>query len=517
MHLTSAFVSSSLFSLVYAATIGPVTSLHIANQVISPDGFKRSTVLAGKRPATASVPGPIIAGTKNGSFSINVINELKDTTMLTTTSVHWHGLFQSGTNWADGPVGVTQCPIIPGNSFLYQFSVPDQAGTFWYHSHHSTQYCDGLRGPLVIYDPEDPHRSLYDLDKETTVITLADWYHTPAPSAGLIPTPDATLINGLGRYADGPSSPLAIINVQPNKRYRMRLISISCDPNYTFSIDDHTMTVIEADGISTNPVTVNAIQIFVGQRYSFVLTTNQPVNNYWIRANPNVGMTGFANGLNSAILRYAGAPLADPTTNQGTTTNLLAETSLSPLLNPGAPGAPTQGGADINFNFDIEFNITDSRYLVNGATFIPPTTPVLLQILSGAKTAQNLLSPGSVYVLPRNKIVEVSIPGGSAGSPHPIHLHGQTFDVVRSAGSSTYNYKNPVRRDVVSIGSAGDNVTFRFNTNNPGPWIMYCHNNWHLNLGLAIVFVTDVDTVSRLDPPEGWNQLCPAYNGSGLP
>lgn len=57
---------------------------------------------------------------------------------LTTTEIsgqHWHGFFQSGSSWADGPVGVTQCPISPGNAFLYKFKVPDQAGTFWYHSH----------------------------------------------------------------------------------------------------------------------------------------------------------------------------------------------------------------------------------------------------------------------------------------------------------------------------------------------------------------------------------------------
>ena len=77
---------------------------------------------------------------------------------------------------------VTQCPIIPDNSYLYDFSVPSQvcrffylrkashscvtyqAGTFWYHSHISTQYCDGLRGPLVVYDPNDPYQSMYDVD-----------------------------------------------------------------------------------------------------------------------------------------------------------------------------------------------------------------------------------------------------------------------------------------------------------------------------------------------------------------
>jgi Putative multicopper oxidases len=108
---------------------------------------------------------------------------------------HWHGLFQHTTNWADGAAFVTQCPIIPTRSFLYKFDVSQQAGTFWWHSHLSMQYCDGLRGPMVIYDPNDPHKALYDIDNGTsfliyeiidasndteskiegTVITLADW------------------------------------------------------------------------------------------------------------------------------------------------------------------------------------------------------------------------------------------------------------------------------------------------------------------------------------------------------
>lgn len=60
-------------------------------------------------------------------------------------------------------------------------------GTFWYHSHLSTQYCDGLRGPFVVYDPNDPHASLYDVDDESTVITLADWYHTLARLGSAFP------------------------------------------------------------------------------------------------------------------------------------------------------------------------------------------------------------------------------------------------------------------------------------------------------------------------------------------
>ena len=95
----------------------------------------------------------------------------------------------------------------------------------------------------------------------------------------------------------------------------------------------------------------------------------------------------------------------------------MLETNLHTLSNPGAAGKPVSGGADINLNLDIAFNFTGLDFTVNNATFQPPTVPVLLQILSGAKTAQDLLPTGSVYTLPPNKVVELSLPGGAPGSP----------------------------------------------------------------------------------------------------
>jgi iron transport multicopper oxidase len=51
--------------------------------------------------------------------------------------------------------------------------------------------------------------------------------------------------------------------VRPNS-YRLRLVSISCDPNFVFSIDGHSMTIIEVDGQNHAPLTVDSIQIFAG-------------------------------------------------------------------------------------------------------------------------------------------------------------------------------------------------------------------------------------------------------------
>ncbi|KAJ7291783.1 laccase [Mycena rebaudengoi] len=510
--MPSSMAFSALLALLFAsssmAAIGPRADIHISNGLVAPDGFSRSAVLA-----NGVTPGPLIKGNKGDVFNLNVIDELTDSTMLKSTSIHWHGFFQKNNSWADGPTFVTQCPIAANNSFLYSFPSAQQAGTFWYHSHLSVQYCDGLRGAFVVYDPLDPHRALYDVDDESTVITLADWYHAPVVTLGPVPTLVSTLINGFGRYAGGPTSQLAVVSVTKGRRYRFRLVSLSCDPNFIFSIDGHSMTIIEVDSVNHKPLTVDSIQIFAGQRYSFVLNANQNVTNYWIRTVANGGTAGFDNGINSAILRYVGAPIADPVTPVATSTIPLIEQNLHPLSEPKVPGRPVPGGADVNINLNIAVDFAAFRFQVNGAEYAPPTAPVLLQILSGARLATELLPAGSVYTLPPNKVIEVSIPGGSPGAPHPFHLHGHNFYVVRSASNDTYNFIDPPVRDVVTTGPlTTDNTTIRFVTDNAGPWFLHCHIDFHLEIGLAIVFAEDTPTVGKSIHPPAWDQLCPIYD-----
>ncbi|PIL29720.1 transporter [Ganoderma sinense ZZ0214-1] len=480
------FAALAAFVQLVAGSIGPIADLTISDADISPDGYTRAAVVM-----NGQFPGPLIVGNKGDNFQLNVINDLDNTTMLTATTVHWHGFFQQGTNYADGVAMITQCPISIDNSFLYDFTATDQAGTFWYHSHLSTQYCDGLRGPMVVYDPDDPHASLYDVDDETTVITLSDWYHTAARLGNRFPGgADSTLFNGLGRFAGGDSSDLAVFNVTQGQRYRFRLVSMSCDPNFTFSIDGHNMTVIEADAVNHEAVVVDSIQIFAGQRYSFVLTADQDVDNYWMRALPNIGTTTFDGGVNSAILRYSGADDIEPTTNETTSVLALNETDLVPLENLVAPGTAEVGGVDYALNLDFGFNGTE--FFINDVAFVSPSVPALLQILSGTVAAADLLPSGSYYSLPSN-------------SSH-------TFYVVRSAGQTDYNYENPPQRDVVSVGDTGDNVTIRFTTDNPGPWFLHCHIDFHLEAGFAIVLVEDTDEISAsVTPTTAWEDLCPIY------
>jgi len=215
--------------------------------------------------------------------------------------------------------------------------------------------------------------------------------------------------------------------------------------------------------------------------------------------------------LNNAIFRYSGAASSDPTTTAVTSTNPLVEANLVPLTNPGAPGG--SGPPDVALNLVV--GLSTPNWTINGFSFFPPSVPVLLQILSGTTAAQDLMPTGSVYTLPPNKVIEISIPDANGvARTHPFHLHGHAFSVVKSAGQTTPNYVNPPRRDVVAVNSG--NVTFRFQTDNSGPWILHCHIDWHFSQGLAIVLAEDPAGIESGPEsaivPSAWNNLCSTYN-----
>nr|AHG97584.1 laccase 1 [Grifola frondosa] len=498
---------------VVVGAIGGCRHLVISNAPIAPDGFTREAVVV-----NGVSPAPLITGKKGNHTQLNVIDKLTKHTMLNSTSIHWHGFFQAGTNWADGPAFVNQCPIATGHSFLYDFHVRSQAGTFWYHSHLQTQYCDGLSGPPLQYDPHLPQAHLYHVDNESTVITLSDWYHVAARLGPPFPRP---ICQGRhfcpGNHTEKGPKTAPVIPAQHGKRYRFRLVSLSCDPNHNFSIDGHNMKNITGihkhivGGKADNPGNIGAA------RPPRHLNANQTVNNYWIRANPSFGTTGFAGGINSAILRYN-----PPGPGHGLKGPLLNLTGRHLFPGPpahhcGHPGLPTPGGVDKPLN--LAFNFNGSNFFINNASFTPPTVPVLLllppgsvytQILSGAHTAQEL---------PGHSSIEITMPATSLapGAPHPFHLHGHAFAVVRSAGSTEYNYTtgtpaagddDPIFRDVV-------NVTIRFRTDNPGPWFLHCHIDFHLDAGFAVVFAPRVAYEDVANPvpydalDQAWSDLCP--------
>ncbi|KAF7358307.1 Laccase 6 [Mycena venus] len=212
---------STLFAaltLLPTATFGAqvVFNLDIVNTQLAPDGFTRDTVVP-----NGTFPGPTFKVQKGDSVVIHTHNKLTSPDMRRSTSIHWqasHGFFQARTSGMDGPSFVNQCPIAPNTTFDYVFDTANQTGS----------------GSLF-------------LNTDSTIITLAEWYHTVAPQVqnsffktGAISVQDSVLINGKGRYVNGTAVPYAVITVTQGLRYRFRVFSLSCRPYMTLSFDNHT-------------------------------------------------------------------------------------------------------------------------------------------------------------------------------------------------------------------------------------------------------------------------------------
>ena len=69
---------------------------------------------------------------KQGDYlAVKVTNNLPDAGL----SIHWHGMEMKGYQLYNGPVGLVQCALAPGESMTYKFKVQEHPGTYWYHTH----------------------------------------------------------------------------------------------------------------------------------------------------------------------------------------------------------------------------------------------------------------------------------------------------------------------------------------------------------------------------------------------
>ena len=100
------------------------------------------------------IPGPRIDVTLGDKVRMVVHNDLD-----VPTAVHPHGLIVP--NSQDGVPGLTQDPIMPGDSFTYEFTVRN-AGTHMYHSHFDSakQVPSGLLGAFIVHEKDEPEVDL---------------------------------------------------------------------------------------------------------------------------------------------------------------------------------------------------------------------------------------------------------------------------------------------------------------------------------------------------------------------
>ncbi|KAG7748309.1 hypothetical protein KL912_002214 [Ogataea haglerorum] len=487
----------------------------------NPDGTHERPVIT----CNGQFPWPDIRVQKGDRVEVYLTNGFDDA----NTTLHFHGLFQHGSTQMDGPPLVSQCPIAPGDTMLYNFTVPDQVGSYWYHSHTEGQYMDGMRGAFIIEDPDMP----YDYDEEV-ILTVSEWYHdlvsTMIPDflsvynpTGAEPIPQNLLMNNTRNNT---------WKVEPNKTYYVRLINIGGFVSQYLYMQDHTFTVVAVDGVYVEPNETNMIYITVAQRYDVLITTkNDTSENY-----------AFMQMFDSTMLDVVPDDLVLNATNYivyddnadlpdqyivDSIDDFLDDFYLVPLVKE-----ELYESYDYQITIDVIMNNLNNGInyaFFNNITYTAPKVPTLGSVMSAGENATNAYVYGTntnAFVLQKDEIVEIVLNNQDTGK-HPFHLHGHVFQVIERGpefpddAPQAYNEsapytppEHPMERDVLYV-NPNSYFVIRFKANNPGVWYFHCHIEWHLIQGLALTLIEDPLGIQANETlTENWKQVCQNVNMS---
>ncbi|KAL2502836.1 Laccase-17 [Forsythia ovata] len=448
-------------------------------------------------------PGPRVVAREGDRLVIKVTNQISN-----NITIHWHGIRQLRSGWADGPAYITQCPIQTGQSYVYNFTVVGQRGTLWWHAHlswlRSTVY-----GPLIILPKHNEPYPFEKPYKEVPVI-FGEWFNADPEAiirqalktGGGPNVSDAYTINGLpGPLYNCSAEDTFKLKVKPGKTYLLRIINAALNDELFFSIANHTLTVVEADAIYVKPFGTDTILITPGQTTNVLLKTkpNFPGAAFFMTARPYVtGQGTFDNSSVAGILEYEfpslhlkKLPLFKPTLPPLNDTSFATNFTkkLRSLASPQFP-ANVPKKVDKHFFFTIGLgtnpcdkknqtcqgpNGTKFAASVNNISFTLPTTALLQAHFFGKSNGvyspdfpinpfhwfnytgnppnNTMVSNGTtkVMVLPFNTSVELVLQDTSilGAESHPLHLHGFNFFIVGQGFGNYDPQKDPKNFNLV--------------------------------------------------------------------
>ncbi|KAK3026323.1 hypothetical protein RJ639_041011 [Escallonia herrerae] len=480
--------------------------------------MKKATRLCASKPivtVNGRSPGPTLSAREGDTVLVKVVNHVK-----------------------------YNCPIQPGQNYVYNFTITGQRGTLLWHAHILWLRAT-VHGAIVIlpklgvpYPFPAPHKE--------EVLVLGEWWKSDteavineALKSGLAPNvSDAHTINGHpGPVPSCLSQGGFNFRVEAGKTYLLRLINAALNEELFFKVAGHKLNVVEVDATYVKPFRTDTILIAPGQTTNVLLTANLGTGKYLVTVSPfmdspiavdNVTATAtlhYTRTLSNAATTLTAVPPQNATP--------VATSFMNSLLSLNSKKYPANVPLTVDHSllFTIGLGVNPCATCVNGSrvvadinnvTFVMPKTALLQAHFfkqSGVftddfptnpqipynYTGTQPTNPGTMkgtrlYRLQYNSTVQLVLQdtGMIAPENHPIHLHGFNFFIVgRGLGnfnpktdSKKFNLIDPVERNTVGVPSGGW-TAIRFRADNPGVWFMHCHLEVHTTWGLKMAFVVD--------------------------
>ena len=390
-------------------------------------------------------PGPLLHAMVGDRVIIHFKNELVEETV-----VHWHGLRISDT--MDGSP-MLQNPVKPGETFTYDFVVPD-AGTYWYHTHlHQIQQFErGLYGTIVVHEKDYPRFSAErmfvadDIRLNSTNNQVAPFQKT-GPDVGMGRVGNKLVVNGkIVNDDDGPVP----LTIPRGAIERWRFVLATNSLAYALRIRGADARVIATDGgLLPAPFPLDRVEVAPGQRYEFEVRPQADATEVVLEAlidvldeNDNVVEAPFP----LARATVEGEVKADEPVYPAITlpkTDIEAETLAWKLS-----GGVVDG--------KVEFTINgQAGYVEEGHDHI------------------------LIHTFEQNVPVKMTI-SSNVSPAHPFHIHGQFFQIIARGGKPV---DEPGLRDTVHV-RGNQTATILSYFENPGRWMVHCHISEHSEGGM---------------------------------
>src|SRR5260221_209633 len=422
---------------------------------------------------SGQVRGPELRLRQGDRLQIIVENRLQE-----ETTVHWHGMRVP--NAMDGAPVVTQKPIASGESFVYEFDLPD-AGTYWYHPHaHSAkQVGRGMMGALIV-EERDP----LSVDRDI-VWVLGDWrLKEDASIAGGFNGPmEMSMAGRIGNTVTINGRVPDRFAVRSGERVRLRLINAAPARIFALEFKGHRPIVIALDGqpIEPHPPEGGRVVLAPAMRTDLVLNmSGEPGSTVPV-------IDSFYDGLAYKLVDLAYAaesplraqPLAPPTKLPP---NTMPEPDIANAqrhdvtLTGGMMGGMGMGmGGGMGGMMGGMGMGGGMRGMMGGGA--------MWAINGVAVSDDDMAHMKPILTLTRGKSYILAVNNEATAWYHPIHLHGHSFRVITRNGRRT---KYQEWRDTVLI-PPRERAEIAFVADNPGDWMFHCHILDHQEGGMMSV------------------------------